>query len=162
MRLGDCNCTFWLCFNWLLLKFGPSGPRETVKQLSRVTKVVLGSFSHQPSVLTRWTFFLIPWLTLTHKHTRTHSLSVSPVAGCLPGLQLGSLWYFGSDKSSSHCTPPRCLPGSAAAITRQLVLPNRFKLLWKTASACNAPGVLLPANGKAGYRKNIAVEQWRL
>ncbi|CAB1419194.1 unnamed protein product [Pleuronectes platessa] len=56
------------------------------------------------------------------------------LADCLPGLLLGSLWYLGSDKSSSHCA----LPGASQAARSQLVLPNRFKLLWKTALAATS------------------------
>ena len=47
-------------------------------------------------------FFKFPGLHLL-RHTHTHYISASLVAGC---LLLGSLWYLGSDKSPSHCALP--------------------------------------------------------
>lgn len=78
---------------------------ETFKHLSPnfVSHVLFPLFHIKPLNLS-----LILWLTLIHTHTYIHTLflSVSSVADCLRGLLLGSLWYLGSDKSSSHCALP--------------------------------------------------------
>lgn len=88
----------------------PLWPLETFKQLSHVADSVSSCVISSSALL-----FFTPNLCLhslnfslmnTHRYTLFLSLSAYPVAVCLPGLLLGSLWYLGSDKSPSHCALP--------------------------------------------------------
>lgn len=91
----------------------------------------------------------------TQIHTLSFSLSSSWPPDCPPP---GVIVVFRVRQEPQSLRPPQCLPGSTAAIIRQLVLANRLKQLWKTALALTSPCILLLANGKAGYRKNNTVE----
>lgn len=56
-----------------------------------------------------------------------------------PWPPLGVIVVFRVRQELQSLRPQQCLPGSAAAITRQLVSANPLRLLWKTAWAAADP-----------------------
>lgn len=118
----------------------PLWPRETFSlamslTLSRDSLCGPGSFSHQASVFTQWTFFLFSGShSLVHTHIDTHSF-------CFPSSWLPP-WVnvvFGVRQELQSLRPPQCVPGRAAANLRQLFWPNHLKHLWKTTLAAASP-----------------------
>jgi len=116
--------------------------------------LVISSFSHQASVFA----FSSPPYSMAHTHTHTHLIlmSPSPVAGCLPGPWV--IVVFRVRQALQSLRPPQCLPGSVAAIIRQLVWPNRLKRLWKTALAVTRPASSSQPTEKQDRGKNNTAE----
>lgn len=108
---------------------------------------------------THWTFFQIPWLTLTQ--TYTYTLHFCLLSGGLPAAWV--IVVFRVRQEPQSLRPPQCLPGSAAAIIRQLVWLNRLKQLWKTALAVTRPASSSSPTEKQYVGKTTQwVEQWSL